>query len=360
MSQDRTSHRRDRRGYWQRIFAANVVASIVVLFVFNGATLMTPLNQLARGFGIAFIFSSCTGPLLGLAMPRVAPWIWTHVRFPWNWLVIAGVMVILAVVGSLLAIALLVGFGVVPAAKYFEWFFGSLRISIAISLTLGLIITGYEVMRARMAHADAQAQLAALESRVQPHFLFNTLNSIAALIHEDPKSAERMTGQLASLMRSSLDQHATPLVALEDELKTVRDYLAIEQVRFGDRLRYDIKVDDRLNGQRVPRLALQTLVENSVKYAVSPRREGASIAIRATIDRPRPPSHAKAMVVIEDDGPGFDASTLPSGHGLALLRDRLSLLFGDEATLHIESAPGRTAVAIIVPETHDRPSRRTG
>lgn len=358
MSLDRRADRRERRLYWQRIFAANVIASLVVLFVFNGATLTTPLHQLARGFGIAFIFSTCTGPLLGLAMPRVAPWVWARVRFPWNWLVVASVMVVLAVVGSVLAIAVLVAIGVVPPAKFLDWFFGSLRIAVAISLTIGLIITGYEGMRARMAHANAQAQLAALEARVQPHFLFNTLNSIAALIHEDPKGAERMTGQLASLMRSSLDQHATPLVALEDELQTVRDYLAIEQVRFGDRLRYDVRIDEGVNGARVPRLALQTLVENSVKYAVSPRREGASIMIRATSDHAKPPAARKTTVVVEDDGPGFDASNLPAGHGLALLRDRLSLLFGDWGMLHIESAPGRTAIAMTVPVDvfHDVPA----
>ena len=119
----------------------------------------------------------------------------------------------------------------------------------------------------------AEAQLASIESRVQPHFLFNTLNSIAALTHDDPAGAERMTGQLASLLRSSLDSTATPLVTLEQELRVVRAYLDIERVRFGDRLRYDVA--PRWGAAAtVPRMALQTLVENSVKYAVSPRREG--------------------------------------------------------------------------------------
>src|SRR5205823_1260873 len=103
-----------------------------------------------------------------------------------------------------------------------------------------------------------------------------------ALVHDDPSGAERMTGQLASLMRSSLDSTATPLVPLEDELRIVAAYLEIERVRFGARLRYTIDVDPAVQDARVPRLAVQTLVENSVKYAVSPRREGASITISAT------------------------------------------------------------------------------
>ena len=90
----------------------------------------------------------------------------------------------------------------------------------------------------------AEAQLASIESRVQPHFLFNTLNSIAALVHDDPAGAERMTGQLAALLRSALDSTATPLVPLDDELRVVRAYLDIERVRFGDRLRYSVELGD--------------------------------------------------------------------------------------------------------------------
>ncbi len=144
----------------------------------------------------------------------------------------------------------------------------------------------------------AEAQLASLESRVNPHFLFNTLNSIAALTHDDPAGAERMTNQLASLMRSSLDSASTPLVPLEQELRVVRDYLQIEQVRFGERLRFTIDVPVATQAWQVPRLSLQTLVENSVKFAVSPRREGAAIAIRAAA------TDTGLRLEVEGDGPG--------------------------------------------------------
>jgi LytS/YehU family sensor histidine kinase len=243
----------------------------------------------------------------------------------------------------------------VPARDFGPWFSNSIRVSIVLTLTIGLFITAYEMTRAREAHAVTQAQLASLESRVNPHFLFNTLNSIAALIHEDPKGAERMTGQLASLMRTSLDQQATPLVPLDDELKIVRDYLAIEQVRFGDRLRYAIDVDEPARRVRVPRLALQTLVENSVKYAASPRREGAFIHIRASAPDPHAAA-APATFTVEDDGPGFDPSTLPEGHGLALLRARLAILFRDPGAIRIESSPRGTRVTLTIPETHDKPA----
>ena len=177
---------------------------------------------------------------------------------------------------------------------------------------------------------------------MHPHFLFNTLNSIAALIHEDPAGAERMTGQLAALLRSSLDQR-TPLVPLAEELRTVRNYLEIERTRFGDRLRYDVSADHASADAQVPRLAVQTLVENCIKYAVSPRREGASIAVRAMAN------HGRVRVEVEDDGPGFDASAAQERHGLTLVRERLARTLGERASLEIDARAGRTRVIIDLP-----------
>jgi signal transduction histidine kinase len=342
--------------YWRRIFVGNLIASAVVLFAFSGVTLRTPGPKIIRAYAVALLFSTCIGPLVGTMMPRLAPWIWHRTRFPWNWIIVTVAMAAMAIVGSLAAIVVLIGIGMIPASDFANWFQGSIRIAIVVTLTLGLFITAYEMTKARVAQANAQAQLASLESRVQPHFLFNTLNSIAALIHEDPKGAERMTGQLASLMRSSLDQQATPLVCLDDELQTVRDYLAIEQVRFGERLRFRIDVDEPARRARIPRLSIQTLVENSVKYAVSPRRQGASIAITATASKSRPPAPTSFSISVEDDGPGFDPAVVTAGHGLALLKDRTALLFNQPASVTIDGAPGRTVVTLTVPETHDQPA----
>src|SRR5439155_19616802 len=229
-----------------------------------------------------------------------------------------------------------------------------------VTLTVGLVVTVYETMETRLDETTvalrtkerdeaearrlaAEAQLASIESRVQPHFLFNTLNSIAALVHDDPAGAERMTGQLAALLRSSLDSTAMPLVTLDEELRVVRAYLDIERVRFGDRLRYAVDVANGAGALQVPRMALQTLVENSVKYAVSPRREGATIAVRAAA------SNGRVRVTVEDDGPGFDSAARPEGHGLDLLERRLRMLFGDRASLSVDAADGRTAVTIELP-----------
>jgi LytS/YehU family sensor histidine kinase len=247
-------------------------------------------------------------------------------------------MAALAMVGSVAAIGALVAAGVVAPSHFLSWFQSSTRISLAVTLTIGIFITGYEMMRARVAQASAEAQLASLESRVQPHFLFNTLNSIAALVHDDPAGAEQMTTRLASLMRSALDERGEPLVPLVDELRVVRDYLEIERVRFGDRLRFSIVDEAAASDAMVPRLAVQTLVENAVKHAVTPARGGATIVVRASA------ANGRLRVSVEDDGPGFDPKVLPEGHGLALLRARLGLLFTDRPALDIDSAAGRTVV----------------
>jgi signal transduction histidine kinase len=333
----------DTGAYWRRIAVGNLIASAIVLFAFSGSTFRTPAGEMARNFGIALLFATCISPMLGVAMPRLAPWLWRRTRFPFNWVAITLVMAVLAILGTIAAIGVLVLIDIVPRGHVVRWFEDSVRVSIVVTLTIGIFITGYEMMRARVAQSAAEAQLASLESRVQPHILFNTLNSIAALVHEDPAGAERMTTQLASLMRSSLDGQPAALVPLDEELRVLRDYLEIERVRFGGRLRYRIDAGDGASAALVPRLSLQTLVENSVKYAVSPRREGATIVV--AIDN----GDGRLRMRVEDDGPGFDGRTLPPGHGLALLRTRLAALFADRAVLRIESAPGKTIVAMNMP-----------
>jgi two-component system LytT family sensor kinase len=254
-------------------------------------------------------------------------------------------------------------FGFVPAGRFVSMWSSSLKISIYFTLIFGIFFTITRGLQARLHNtalalrtkerdeAEAQrlaveAQLASLESRVDPHFFFNTLNSIAALVRDDPASAERVVEKLAAVMRSSLDLGASPLVPLEQELDFVRNYLDIERVRFGDRLRYELSIGEDAGRALVPRLSLQTLVENSVKFAVSPRREGASITVRAATGLGR------TRIEVEDNGPGFDGvnlTNLPRGHGLALLDARLKMQFGSGAAMGIDSVPARTCIWFDVP-----------
>lgn len=350
-----------RRRDWLWLLAINAVANIVADLTLNDHPGGIRPLEILTGAWPGFVVSTTISSMCAVVLPWVAPILFRTLR-PWLcWLVVIALLIALAVVGSAVAVVLATLFGVFDNWNAFvPAFRQTINISIFMTLVFGIYATITGALRARLDEttlalrtkerdeAEARrmasdAQLASLESRVNPHFFFNTLNSIAALTREDAARAERMTTQLASLMRSSLDQSSTPLVPLEQEVQSVRDYLEIEHVRFGDRLRYDIQVIGEARDVLVPRLALQTVVENSVKYAVSTRREGGSVSI--TGQR----ANGRLRVEVTDDGPGFNSSAIPDGHGLALIRARLSMLFGDRASLTVSSQPGRTTVAMDLP-----------
>jgi two-component system, LytTR family, sensor histidine kinase AlgZ len=351
---------RRRSRYWLRILAVNITGALAVVGINGGFAPGVRWPALARALLISLVYANIIGTTLALTMPAIARRCWDAKA---RWPIHIAALTVITIAATFAATVVLLLVGYVPRALFWTWIGSAISTSLVIALGLGLAVTAYETMRSRLEDATvalrtkerdeaearrlaAEAQLASLESRVQPHFLFNTLNSIAALTHDDPARAERMTTELASLLRSSLDSQNTPLVALGDELQIVRNYLEIERVRFGDRLRYAIDADDAAKLARVPRLAVQTLVENSVKYAVSPRRDGGSIGVRAhAVD-----GHLR--IEVSDDGPGFDASSLPEGHGLALLRSRLQLLFGDGASLRVAREQSTTLVTIDVPVDH--------
>jgi LytS/YehU family sensor histidine kinase len=342
--------------FWAGVVAINIAASMLANIAFSDAG-WQGLPQFLHASALSALFSLCCSSLCIIGLPHLVPLARRWLPFPLDWAAIVLVLIGFASAGMLIALGTLAAVGYIGSADVFvRWFAGALKIAIITTILFGVFGTIVESLRSRLdaatlalrtkerdeaeaRRAAAEAQLASLESRVHPHFLFNTLNSIAALIHEDPAGAERMTGQLASLLRSSLDER-TPLVPLAEELRTVRNYLEIERVRFGDRLRYEVSADDASADVPVPRLAVQTLVENCIKYAVSPHRDGASIAVRAAT------SDGRVRVEVEDDGPGFDASSVPEGHGLALVRERLTRTIGANAALHIDTEPGRTCVAI--------------
>ncbi|RPI64663.1 MAG: hypothetical protein EHM50_00320 [Lysobacterales bacterium] len=189
----------------------------------------------------------------------------------------------------------------------------------------------------------SEARLAALEARIHPHFLFNALNTVSSLIPTAPAHAEGLIQRLSALLRSSLDAHQQGLVALHREIKIARDYLEIEQARFGSRLRFAIEMNGDLADKQIPPLTVQTLVENCVKHAVAPARNGAEIRVRAVADGDG------VRVEVADTGPGFSPADLPAGHGLDTLRKRLTLLFGDEDPLRIARRGGWTTVAFRAP-----------
>jgi two-component system LytT family sensor kinase len=194
-----------------------------------------------------------------------------------------------------------------------------------------------------------EARLAALTSQINPHFLFNTLNSVSALIRTNPNQARVMVGKLSKVLRRLLRKHEN-FSPLRDELNFIEDYLSIEVIRFGDKLRFVTDVALDTLDMLVPSMMLQPLVENSVKHGLSSKVEGGTIRIRAQR------SEARLHLLVEDDGvgiPGEKLSTLleHGGIGVSNVNERLKVLFGSEYRMWIESQPGNgTRVQIEVPE----------
>ncbi len=208
-----------------------------------------------------------------------------------------------------------------------------------------------EVALAKVSEQLATARFSALQSQVNPHFLFNTLNTIAVLVRDgDRAGAVGIVERLSEVLRSTLSRHRANEVALGEELALVRQYVAIEQARFPDRLRPSYEVADDVADAAVPSFAVQHLVENAIRHGIARREEAGRLAIAARRD-------GDALVVtVTDDGPGIAAGEPPPGHGLANTRERLRMLHGERARLDVVAAPvgpdgraGGTVATLRVP-----------
>jgi signal transduction histidine kinase len=192
----------------------------------------------------------------------------------------------------------------------------------------------------------AEAQLQALQRQLHPHFLFNTLNAISALMHRDVEAADQMLARLSDLLRIALDLRGAQEVALKDELEFLEKYLEIEQARFGDRLQVRYTVDPEALDAQVPNLILQPLVENSVRHAVAVRVEPGLIEIGAR----RVGTNLELSV--HDNGPGLAKQGPPSGKGVGLAntRSRLEHLYGASQRLSLEEPEGGgLTVTVMIP-----------
>ncbi|MFC5509810.1 sensor histidine kinase [Massilia jejuensis] len=186
-----------------------------------------------------------------------------------------------------------------------------------------------------------EAQMAALQAQVEPHFLFNTLALIGRLIETDPPEAAKVHAHLISYLRSSLPQmRSAGGATLGKQLELSRAYLAIMQARMKERLALRVDVPDFLGSAPFPPMMLQTLIENAIKHGLEPKIEGGTVTVRARVDG------ATLVVDVCDDGIGIDPHA-GDGVGLANIRERLHLLYGTEAELVIEAPPGGGACASV-------------
>jgi two-component system, LytTR family, sensor kinase len=197
-----------------------------------------------------------------------------------------------------------------------------------------------EVNEERLEGLRTRAELDALQAKINPHFLFNTLNSIASLISENPAAAESTVEKLSELFRYTLQRSGNKTVRLSEELEIVRSYLEIEKVRFGERLRFDIRSDESLNDFLIPPLLIQPLVENSIKHGIASEPQGGSVEVEA-----RRAGH-DCIVSVTDSGKGFTATGEGSGFGLKSIRERLNLVYGGRASLRVQEETSQVQITI--------------
>ena len=326
--------------------------------VFDAAELR---SHFWRTMAINQIYTHCTGDLAALV---ISPFAIRMSRWSgWKkWPPYLALLVVVGASGAALGTLATTALGLLPALAIWSSYAYAAKISIIVTVTMGTAIYGIELLRGqvqattlqlrtqqlereRALKLAAEARFDSLQSRLQPHFLFNTINSILALLPEDAKRAEEMLERLARLLRFALDSQQAPVVRLRDELRLVSDYLEIERTRFGERLRFTVEASPDLDNVEIPAYSLQTLVENSMKHAIATRREGGRIAIHVA----REGDYVVAEV--SDDGPGFSRDALRPGHGLDMLESRLAALYGAQSSVEIDSAAGGACVRFRVPAT---------
>jgi len=204
-----------------------------------------------------------------------------------------------------------------------------------------------EAQRSRL----VEARLTALTYQINPHFLFNTLNSVSTLIRIDPDRARGMIYRLSNILRRLL-RKTENFSPLREEISFIDDYLAIEMVRFGSKLRFFKEIDENTLDRLVPSMILQPIFENSIKHGLSQKVEGGSIRLRTWLEGTR------LNIVIEDDGLGIPESKLAtlfeSGIGVSNVNERLRVLFGTGYRLLVDSTPGEgTRTLIEIPQLEE-------
>jgi len=335
----------------------NLAVALVNLIVIASGQVST-LRSLLHTLVFTFVFANLTS-ILALF---ILGWLIEKAEFskvpPWK-VMIPGIL-LFTTAACLVAQTLLAAAGLSASRHFWLDYFYTLRIAAPLALVFGLgamthasLLSRVQVMEQalhekqiaeeRSRKLAAEARLRSLESWIHPHFLFNTLNSISALIALDPARADQIVGRLATLLRASLDTSANSLIPLHQEIAMVESYLDIERVRLGDKLRGRVDVPVELRETMVPPMSVQSLVENAVKHGITPQCEGGDILVKARGDA------GQVCIEVGDTGPGFDLTGLCAGHGLDKLVQRLDALFGDRARLNVFRRDAYSVVEMVLP-----------
>ena len=295
----------------------SVVATTVGVLLLLGVLTATFDLAMRRRMAAARCFALCAAVAIGLGVAESFGARWIDAAFGLGWIEPGHR-------GAAVAVRMGVASGVLGMGLF------------AMAVALPFAASGArEAERLRTA-----AELARLRANLQPHFLFNTLSTVAGLIGEDPREARRLIGTLGDLLRDSFVE-ADELQTLDDEIAWLKHYANILETRHRGSIAFQWQIDEATRGMRIPRLLLQPLVENAVKHGALRRSEGGIVAVRTTLGR-------ELTCIVEDNGPG-PTSRRPDGRGIDLVTRRLALEYGDAAQFRLEIADGHTRSVVAIP-----------
>jgi hypothetical protein len=289
----------------------------------------------SAGFGINLVYSLCIGLLTYAVIDLPRRWLWPQGASALVPMI--GIALFAAPVGyfggSFVA-SLLLGEPFKPGNVGLNAMLGFL----ALTAGTGVGATFFFWTRGRLAYSErdaAEARLKLLQAQIEPHFLFNTLANLQALIGSDPARAQAMLGHLDGYLRATLASTRNDKCTLAEEFALLRGYLEILAIRMGPRLAYSLDLPPALAAARLPPMVLQPLVENAIKHGLEPKVDGGTLRVAASAEG------TQLVLVVEDSGLGFGAaSTSGTGVGLQHVKERLAAVYGDAATAEIGEASG--------------------
>lgn len=332
------------------LFLTIAVCTLISIII----TLISPDKHFLKNFVVSQSFGMTICSLVLLLMWLFRPQSWTSLL-----IVIATAVCAGATAGMYLGIAILENILHIPV----NWPMDTLMKTIVVAMIFSAGFIYVFIAKSKLKYRNAvieeernktvalqkealEANLRMLQAQIEPHFLFNTLSNVVSLIDTDPARGKAMLLDLTKYLRTSLSRTLPGKTTLGQEVDMIKAYLSIQKIRMGERLNFTIDVPDGLRAYPFPPMLLQPLVENAIKHGLEPKIEGGEIFIRAT------PSNDYLSLEVADTGLGFSAFT-PNGVGLANVRERLSLLFGDRGKLTMEeNHPSGVKAAIEVP-IHD-------
>ncbi|TKC00441.1 sensor histidine kinase [Pedobacter cryophilus] len=332
-----------------------IVAAILIAFYFISAN-----NVSWRYVGVTFMFSVAISTSISSFMQLVENY--RKKYNPKNYYFIWGLYYLSALVGMTIASEICLFILNAFILKIDYTIFSDpkqLLINLVISLVVTTIVGVYQTQRSnlelrlkqkevdiiKLNQLKTQAELQTLQSRINPHFLYNSLNSIASLIHIDADKAEDMTLKLSKLFRYSINTQNENLTSVKEEVEIVKTYLDIERVRFGERINFNLEIDDAALEEKIPRFILQPLVENALKHGLNDQISGGLLKI---IIKNAP---NELLLIVSDNGKPFP-SELNSGYGLQSTYEKLQLLYPDNYQLQIVNEPEKQ-IKISIPKQHE-------